>query len=192
VVLNLAAGLDTRPYRLALPATLRWIEVDFADILAYKAEQLAGEKPVCVLERVAATAQSALVISEGLLIYLSPAAVSGLAAALHARQAYGFWLFDLASPALLQLMERTWGRAVAAGNAPFQFAPETGTRFFEPHGWREREFHSMWEESLRLGRTMRFARLWRLVGWLAPRARREMWRRMSGIVLMERASEPAV
>src|SRR6267378_1435202 len=27
-VLNLAAGLDTRPYRLALPATLRWIEAD--------------------------------------------------------------------------------------------------------------------------------------------------------------------
>src|SRR5690242_597559 len=27
-VLNLAAGLDTRPYRLALPTTLRWVEVD--------------------------------------------------------------------------------------------------------------------------------------------------------------------
>ena len=29
-VLNLGAGLDTRPYRLELPASLRWIEVDFA------------------------------------------------------------------------------------------------------------------------------------------------------------------
>ena len=26
MVLNLGAGLDTRPYRLALPSTLRWIE----------------------------------------------------------------------------------------------------------------------------------------------------------------------
>src|SRR4051812_32770729 len=28
-VLNLGAGLDTRPYRLALPPALRWIEVDY-------------------------------------------------------------------------------------------------------------------------------------------------------------------
>src|SRR5437762_13173337 len=27
LVLNLAAGLDTRPYRMALPPSLRWIEV---------------------------------------------------------------------------------------------------------------------------------------------------------------------
>src|SRR5262249_52296461 len=28
-VLNLGAGLDTRPYRMDLPPSLRWIEVDF-------------------------------------------------------------------------------------------------------------------------------------------------------------------
>src|SRR5215467_13602968 len=33
VVLNLAAGLDARPYRMELPASLRWIEVDLPDIL---------------------------------------------------------------------------------------------------------------------------------------------------------------
>src|SRR5258708_3423799 len=52
-VLNLAAGLDTRPYRLPLPKTLRWIEADLPDILAYKTEKLAGEAPVCRLARVA-------------------------------------------------------------------------------------------------------------------------------------------
>src|SRR6266850_3986046 len=44
-VVNLAAGLDTRPYRLPLPSGLRWIEADFPDLLAYKQEELAGEKP---------------------------------------------------------------------------------------------------------------------------------------------------
>src|SRR2546421_8179052 len=29
MVLNLAAGLDTRPYRLALPPALRWVEGRF-------------------------------------------------------------------------------------------------------------------------------------------------------------------
>src|SRR5438270_7056483 len=33
VVLNLAAGLDARPWRLPLPPTLRWIDVDLPGIL---------------------------------------------------------------------------------------------------------------------------------------------------------------
>ncbi len=31
-VLSVGCGLDTRPWRLDLPANLRWIEIDFADI----------------------------------------------------------------------------------------------------------------------------------------------------------------
>src|SRR5262245_53513311 len=38
VVVNLAAGLDTRPYRLPLPPELRWIEVDLPEIFDYKEE----------------------------------------------------------------------------------------------------------------------------------------------------------
>src|SRR5215510_14050838 len=54
MVVNLAAGLDARPYRMELPSNLQWIEVDLPDILAYKTNQLAGETPRCQLERVAA------------------------------------------------------------------------------------------------------------------------------------------
>ena len=35
-VLNLAAGLDARPWRLKLPSGLRWIDVDLPEILQYK------------------------------------------------------------------------------------------------------------------------------------------------------------
>jgi len=35
-VLNLAAGLDSRPFRLPLPSTLRWLDVDVPAILARK------------------------------------------------------------------------------------------------------------------------------------------------------------
>ena len=51
-VINLAAGLDTRPYRMDLPSSLQWIEVDLPEILAHKEEILRGEKPVCSLERI--------------------------------------------------------------------------------------------------------------------------------------------
>src|SRR5262249_20761854 len=52
MVVNLAAGLDTRPYRMALPASLDWVEVDLPEILDYKEELLRAEKPVCSLERI--------------------------------------------------------------------------------------------------------------------------------------------
>ena len=202
-VLNLAAGLDTRPYRLPLPSSLRWIETDFPDVIAYKREQLQGERPGCVLQHlgidltdvgrrralfgeIGAAARQVLIVSEGLLIYLTPQQVAALASDLAAPAPFRRWLIDLASPRLLKMMEKTWGRAVAAGNAPFQFAPAEGSRFFEAQGWQEGEFRSMWEESLRLKRTMPLAWLWNLIGRLYPKSKREEFRRMSGIVLLER------
>ncbi len=202
-VLNLAAGLDTRPYRLPLEPSLRWVEVDFPDMIAYKRQQLAGERPRCALEpvgidltdgarrralfeRIGAAARQVLVVSEGLLVYLTPEQVAALARDLAAPRSFRWWLLDLGSPRLLKMMEKTWGRAVAAGGAPFRFAPPEGTRFFEPLGWREAEFRSMWEESLRLKRTMRFAWLWQLLARLYPKRKREEFRRFSGIVLLER------
>jgi hypothetical protein len=85
------------------------------------------------------------------------------------------------------MMEKNWGRALAAGNAPFQFAPAEGTRFFEPHGWGEAEFRSTWEEANRLNRAdVPFAWLWRLLGRLSSAKRREEMRRFSGIALLQR------
>src|SRR5947199_10409628 len=43
MVVNLAAGLDARPYRMSLPASLHWIEVDLPGILDYKEEILRGD-----------------------------------------------------------------------------------------------------------------------------------------------------
>src|ERR1700740_2767125 len=54
MVVNLAAGLDTRPYRMELPPSLKWVEVDLPEILGYKEELLKAEKPRCRLERIRA------------------------------------------------------------------------------------------------------------------------------------------
>ena len=43
MVINLAAGLDARPYRLQLPAGLTWVEVDVEDLIAQKEELLKDE-----------------------------------------------------------------------------------------------------------------------------------------------------
>lgn len=203
-VVNLAAGLDTRAWRMRLPPSLRWIDVDLPGITEYKANAMRGEKTACAYEAIAidltdaseraalfaridSESKRALVITEGLLIYLTAEQVGSLARDIHSMQCAIWWLFDLASKRLLHIMNRYWGRAVKAGNAPFQFAPAEGTAFFEKFGWREVEFRSGLDEAHRLRREMRMAPLWRLLSRFGSRERREEFRRMSGYVMLERA-----
>jgi len=199
-VLNLAAGLDTRPFRLPLPGDLRWLDADLPDMIAYKRAQLATETPRCRLEFVEIDLRDAerrralfaravergpvLAITEGLLIYLTADQAGALADDL-AGAGLRWWLLDIASPRLLKMMLKTWQRPLADAGAPFQFAPEESTRFFEPHGWQEREWRSIWEESLRLKRSMRLAWLWNFIGRFYPKRTREQLRRFSGVALLE-------
>ena len=203
-VVNLAAGLDARAYRLPVPPSVRWVDVDLPDIQRYKKSSLGGERPVCALEyapvdltdaaarralfaRIGASTKRALVVSEGLLVYLKPDQVGDLAMDLHAQPAFRWWLIDLASPRLLKMLERTWGPSLE--RAPFLFAPADSTRFFEPHGWKEAEYRSMFDESIRLNRTMRFGKFWHWVGRFYPRKMREQFKRMSGVAVLERRTE---
>jgi methyltransferase (TIGR00027 family) len=204
-VVNLAAGLDARPYRLPLPQTLRWFEADFPDMLDYKASQLSGERPGCALEllrvdltdtaarraaleQATAGAKRALVIAEGLLVYLEREQVTDLARDLFAQPSIRYWLIDIAMPRLLRMMEKTWGRSLQAGSARFRFAPAEGTAFFQPLGWREAEFHSNWEDSFRLNRTMKRAKFYRFLSHFYPKRMREQFKRFAGVVLLERTA----
>jgi len=203
LVLNLAAGLDARAWRLPLPPTLRWIDVDLPGILDYKTDMLRHERPVCrydavrldlrdvekrraLFAQLGAESRRTLITTEGLLIYLTAEQVGTLASDLHAPASFNWWLIDIASPQLLVIMEKYWGKSLHAGNAPFQFAPAEGTRFFEQHGWREIEFRSAMEEAQRLKREMPMMWFWRFLGRLRSKAVREQFRRFSGCVLLER------
>jgi methyltransferase (TIGR00027 family) len=200
-VLNLAAGLDTRPWRMTLPASLRWIHVDMPDMVDYMKEQMAGEQVRCRLEFAAADLREeaarreiftraasegpVLVITEGLLVYLTAEQVGALARELHDVARASWWISDLASPMLLKFLAKKWQPKLQQGNAPMQFAPAEGTAFFTPFGWRELEFRSTWDEAMRLKRTMKGARFWHLLSVFSTKKRREEGRRMSGSILLE-------
>jgi methyltransferase (TIGR00027 family) len=201
LVLNLAAGLDARPWRLALPPSLHWIDVDLPEILNYKTETLRDDRPVCHYEAivadlavpseaealfasVAAGHDRVLVITEGLLIYLETEQVATLGRALHQQASFRWWLADIASPLLLEFIGRSRGTALQ--NAPFKFAPAEGTAFFRPLGWDEEIYRSTIEEARRLHRPMPRDWIMRVLGRFMPAARREAVRRMSGNVLFRR------
>jgi methyltransferase (TIGR00027 family) len=203
-VLNLASGLDARPWRLPLPESLRWVDVDLPEILGYKQQAMASETPRCryetravylrdesarraLFDEVGGASRKTLVVSEGLLIYLTPEAVAALSRDLAAQPAFRWWIFDLATPELLKRLLKTRGKTLERANAPFLFAPAENTRFFAPHGWREREFRSTWEDAKRLNRRMPGAWLVDLLASLQPAEERQRTLRFAGNVMLESA-----
>ena len=203
-VVNLAAGLDARPYRLPVPPSLRWIEVDLPDLLREKVETLAADRPICRVDRVSldladgakrrellarlgAESRNALILSEGLLVYLSPGLVGELADDLYAQSSFRQWATDLVTPAIKQRMNRWMGRNLKQALTQYQFAPEEGPAFFLPHGWRETEFHALFEHSIRINRTMSGMWIFNLMKRFMPRRTARMaekWR--AGVVLLQR------
>jgi methyltransferase (TIGR00027 family) len=169
VVLNLAAGLDARPYRMDLPSRLSWVEVDLSAIISYKEEVLSTEKPKCKLLRIALDladrnarrelfakvndlGQSVVVMTEGLLIYLASEEVASLARELAASPRFQSWLIDLASPGQLTLMQRITGRQLQEAGAAFQFGPPEGQNFFVPFGWKPHDVQGMLKTAAKFNR----------------------------------------
>ena len=169
LVVNLAAGLDARPYRMDLSSTLQWVEVDFPDIVSYKEEILENEKPKCELERISldlsdapgrralfkqlnGRAKKITVVSEGLLIYFSADEVASLARDLAVGDHFQSWIIDLASPGQLKLMQRSTGKQLSEANAAFKFGPPEGANFFVPFGWKPVNIQGFLKTAAQLGR----------------------------------------
>jgi methyltransferase (TIGR00027 family) len=200
LVVNLAAGLDTRPYRMEWPPTLRWVEVDLPDILDYKEEILGDAKPVCEVERVrldlanpdarrglfdrlGRSAQNVLVISEGLIIYLMPAEVGALAQDLAAPPTFHHWVVDIVSPGLLAMVKDRMGKAMQEAGAPFLFGPPEGPPFFEPYGWKPVDVRSMLKTAAKLERLPFMLRMFAMLPESSGAQSSQPW---SGVCLLER------
>jgi len=174
MVINLAAGLDARPYRMALPATLKWVEVDLPEILDHKEDVLKNEMPVCHLERIRLDLSNvndrrkvfdqlgrnsvrALVITEGLITYLTEDEVGSLARDIAVPASFQRWLLDLASPALLRMLQKRLSTYLS--QAPLKFAPQAGPAFFEPYGWKLEAVRSTLKTARQLKRLPFFLQL---------------------------------
>lgn len=205
-IVNLGAGLDTRPYRMNLPASLHWIEVDFHEIIALKEDRLAGEIPSCRLDRIAldladvekrrqllaeiaAKSDRILVLTEGVVLYLDNAAVGALADALRAEPAFRYWIVDYLSPQALHHHRRHRENSLKMKNAPFKFDPADYFSFFQEHGWQAKETLYIPQEAERLKRPIALPfvfKLWVMLGnLLARRDRRITFRKSFGYVLFQ-------
>ncbi len=146
LVINLAAGLDARPYRMNLPPSLQWIEIDLPGILDYKEEILREDQPVCGLERIrldlsdviarrevfadlSKRGNKALLVSEGLIVYFGAEEVGAFAKDIAAPPSFQRWVTDLCSPGLLKLLKDKMGTQMG-DSAVLKFAPPEATARF--------------------------------------------------------------
>jgi methyltransferase (TIGR00027 family) len=202
-VLNLGAGLDTRPYRLDLPENLRWIEVDFPQVISYKTMRLGGEPPKCDLERIgldlanvedrerifssiAAKAKNVLVLTEGVVPYLVPESVAELATDLFAQRNFRYWITDYFSPTYFEYYHRAGMAKKLGRNAPFRFFPENWEKFFRDAGWKLQTMKYLHDEAVRLGRPVPGAWFMKLIYRFIPHPKRVAMARMVGYALLER------
>ena len=198
-VVNLGAGLDTRPYRMRLPSALRWIEVDLPQITEAKDAKLKTASPVCHLERISldlsnrarraealaeigAAAKNTLLITEGLIPYFSNDQIAALARELGAIPSFRYWIQDFDNAGERRKMPKSWDAVFEA--APVRFQVQNWFEFFARLGWVPIQTITSAEEAERVHRPYPFTFPGGLLMRTLPVAMRRRILEATGAVLM--------
>jgi methyltransferase (TIGR00027 family) len=205
-VVNLGAGLDTRPYRMDLPPQMRWVEIDFPEIVELKNAKLAAYTPACRLERIgmdlldrsarseffaryAAASNHVVVITEGVIAYFCNDDVALLAKELFAMPSMEYWIQDFDN-AGRRPQPRGWAQKLKA--APFRFQVTDWFEFFKQCGWRPKKIITNLEESERNNRPYPFDFPFGLIMRALPREMTRKILSLSGVMLMDKAAKQAM
>ncbi len=200
--LNLGAGLDSRPYRMNLPAEVQWIEVDFPHIIEHKRSKLKGFSPSCKLETIGldlsdrVQRQSLLeelarkypkmaVLTEGVLPYLTQEQVSDLSEDLIRYPSFKYWICEYISEKSYRYLKDP-KRMDILKNTPFQFYPEDWMGFFGVRGWHLKQSQYFTEISEKLGRPTPMPKIFKLFEFVMGKKWAAPFKRMSGFLLWER------
>jgi methyltransferase (TIGR00027 family) len=202
-VINLAAGLDTRPYRMKLPAALNWIEVDFPSIINYKNELLKDEKPSCKLQRTAAdlsdekvreklfselraNVKNALVITEGLIGYLKNEEAASLSKAIYDTPGFNYWIQDY-SQGKMRRHKQSKDLSKKMQRTPIQFNEANPLGFFGRQGWKIKKNIFILDEADRIGRKLPAIFPWSYIMKIFPKMIRKLANETYGYVMFSRA-----
>jgi methyltransferase (TIGR00027 family) len=201
-IVNLGAGLDTRPYRMKLPNEVQWIEADFPDMIHYKESILSTERPLVSLrrasldlsdraqakdfyQRLAQENGPILVITEGLIPYLDNQAVEQLAMDLAAVDKIKFWIQDFRHGGYAQGIPKLWFM-LKMRRAPMKFKVGHWFDFFLRFGWRMRRQMLLSDLAETYGRQMPAPKGAGLLMALWPKKSFANYGRSTGFALFER------
>lgn len=172
-VVLVAAGMDTRAYRLSWPDDVTVYEVDRPAVLAHKESVLAdaGAKPMAaarvgvgvdlvglwtteLLSAGLRVDEPTVWVAEGLCVYLAESEVAALLDVLWAHSAPGSQLLvDIVGRSTLDFpFFADWFEALRAEGAPWRFATDTPESFLAEHGWDATTVVRFGEDEANFGR----------------------------------------
>jgi O-methyltransferase involved in polyketide biosynthesis len=135
---------------------------------------------------VSTRAKGVLVLTEGVIPYLTNDDVADLADELRKMDKLRFWIVDYFSPEALRFGRKMRTRFMR--NAPFRFEPKDWFDFFGRHGWQAEEIRYIADEAERLKRPIPLPPLLKawviLRGVFASPARRQAMKRYAAYVLL--------
>lgn len=171
-IINLASGLDTRSARIHRPRNVKWVDVDFPKVIAYKkhvAPELYSESEVSTLEADLSTDEGlnavrrvieesgprVCVITEGLLVYLSPTEVNRLVKTFSCYNVK-WWVSDFYSQSALTTLRLLFRQRIQSVNLDFTIPKKGLSSYFSTYGWEI----ARTESELRLARLLNRLPLW--------------------------------
>jgi O-methyltransferase involved in polyketide biosynthesis len=185
---------------MELPASLRWVEADYPHMVEYKERMLATEKPRCQLQRVGVDladdaarrgflagvlpeAKKVLVLTEGVVPYLTEQQVAALAHDLRTQPRFSCWITEYFSPETYQYLRST-ARSRVLANAPFRFFPAEWIGFFAGNGWVRKDLRHGADVGVRFKRMPPLPWFARLIVRLMGRRALERMRSATGYLLL--------
>ncbi len=153
-VVLLAAGLDTRAFRLVWPESTHWFELDQPAVLQYKEEALAGAQPACIRRALPADLtqpwqeillqagfepqQPSAWLLEGFLFYLPDERIRAVLDGVNGLAAARSWLGCdvINSLVLTSPWTRKWVEMQASLGAPWIGVMDDPPGFFAARGWK--------------------------------------------------------
>lgn len=201
-IINLGAGLDTRPYRLDLPQNLCWYEIDLPHVIRFKEEKLSDCVPVCKLDRIGMNFENPaerkkvfadisnknkniLLLTEGVIPYLTAAQVNTIATELYENKKIKFWILEYFSPQVYPYLKMATGNA---SNLKFKFSffPEDWVKFFSMNGWKLNEISYSYQVAEKFNRIPNMALLSKILLPFTSKKKKEAAKKVSGMMLLSR------
>lgn len=200
--LNIGAGLDTRPYRMSLGAHIHWIEMDFPHVIDLKTKHLLQFKPNCQLETIGLDLANRelrksefkklinlhaniVVLTEGVLPYLSQKQVSELSEDFIRHPHFKYWITEYISPKSYSYLKNPKKMKILK-NAPFEFYPEDWLGFFQERGWQLLQSEYYTEISEKFGRPTPMPYVFKIAELIMGKKWALPLKQMSGFLLWQR------
>lgn len=201
-VINLGSGMDTRPYRMKIPHFIKWIEVDLPSVIQYKKELLSNEIPSCSLNYIACDlsndeqrielfnllgkqAKKALIVTEGLIGYLSNEEARKFSQSLYAISSFQYWIMDY-SQGKFRKRKSTKDLQKLLKHVRLRFNEDDPIGFFQKDKWRVSENLYILDEADRIGRKLPLEFPMNIVMWLFHKKLWDLGNKTYGYVLFDR------